>query len=117
MVYRRDCEGDCVNDLFRRKHEVLVVTVLILLCARGVHNLDNRWVVPINMFCATKYLCHMNVELCASINSSCQVHSQVRSLTAVLCSRYGCMALTSASVTATCLHCPTLHVTASNIKC
>ena len=89
-----------------------MIPVSTLLCTRRrrAHDLDNRWVVPFNPYCATKYNCHMSVEICASINSvkyvcKCAPH------TAILCSCSSGIASTSASVTATCLHCPTLHTT------
>ena len=35
----------------------------------GTITVDNRWVVPHNLFLATKYNAHINVEVCTQINS------------------------------------------------
>ena len=29
--------------------------------------IDNRWVVPHNLYLVTKYNCHINVEMCSSV--------------------------------------------------
>ena len=29
---------------------------------------DNRWIVPHNLYLSTKYNCHINVEVCSSVN-------------------------------------------------
>jgi hypothetical protein len=36
---------------------------------RGVFNMDNRWVVPHNLYLCTKFDAHINVEVCGSINA------------------------------------------------
>ena len=30
-------------------------------------NVDNRWIVPHNLYLSTKYYCHINVEVCSSV--------------------------------------------------
>ena len=40
-------------------------------------NLDNRWVVPHNIFLCTKYNAHINVEICTSIQSIKYVYKYV----------------------------------------
>ena len=30
--------------------------------------IDNRWVVPYNLYLVTKYNCHINVEICSSVS-------------------------------------------------
>ena len=39
--------------------------------------LDNRWVVPHNVFLCTKYNAHINVEICTSIHSIKYVYKYV----------------------------------------
>ncbi len=29
--------------------------------------IDNQWVVPHNLYLVSKYICHVNVEICASV--------------------------------------------------
>ena len=29
---------------------------------------DNRWIVPYNLYLVTKYNCHINVEICSSVS-------------------------------------------------
>ena len=36
---------------------------------KGKHRLDNRWVVPYNLFLATKYDSHINVEICSTVKA------------------------------------------------
>ena len=31
--------------------------------------IDNRWVIPHNLYLATKYNCHINVEICSSVQA------------------------------------------------
>ena len=33
------------------------------------HQLDNRWVVPYNPYLLAKFNCHMNVEMCSTIQA------------------------------------------------
>ena len=33
-----------------------------------VFEMDNRWIVPYNMWFSTKYNCHINVEICSSVS-------------------------------------------------
>ena len=33
-------------------------------------NIDNRWVVPHNLYLITKYNCHINVEICSSVTKN-----------------------------------------------
>ena len=35
----------------------------------GAYRADNRWVVPFNKYLLLKYYCHINVEMCASIQT------------------------------------------------
>ena len=32
-------------------------------------DVDNRWVVPHNLYLATKYDCHFNIEICSSVQA------------------------------------------------
>ncbi len=48
--------------IYRRKNNGRTVEV------KGIQ-LDNRWVVPYNPYLATKYDCHINVEICSSITA------------------------------------------------
>jgi hypothetical protein len=38
---------------------------------------DNRWVVPYNPFLLRKYCCHMNVEVCATVQAVKYIHKYV----------------------------------------
>ena len=33
-----------------------------------IFHVDNRWIVPHNLYLSTKYNCHINVEVCSSVN-------------------------------------------------
>ena len=33
----------------------------------SIINVDNRWIVPHNLYLSTKYYCHINVEVCSSV--------------------------------------------------
>ena len=48
--------------IYRRRRNGLTVKV------KGV-NLDNRWVVPHNLYLCKKFDCHINVEICSSIHA------------------------------------------------
>lgn len=48
--------------LYRRRNNGVTAKV-------GVHEVDNRDVVPYNPFLLLKYNCHINVEICSSIRS------------------------------------------------
>jgi hypothetical protein len=41
------------------------------------HIFDNKWVVPYNPYLLTKYNCHMNVEVCASIKAVKYIHKYI----------------------------------------
>lgn len=43
----------------------------------GATTVDNRWVVPYNLFLAAKYKAHINVEICSMINSIKYVYKYV----------------------------------------
>ena len=41
---------------------------------------DNRWIVPYNLYLATKYNCHINVEICSSVSLTVIFLKSLRSL-------------------------------------
>ena len=43
----------------------------------GAYRADNRWVVPFNKYLLLKYYCHINVEMCASIQAIKYVYKYV----------------------------------------
>jgi PIF1-like helicase/Helitron helicase-like domain at N-terminus/Helicase len=44
---------------------------------KGQHELDNSWVVPYNVYLSQKYDCHINVEVCSSIQSVKYMHKYI----------------------------------------
>lgn len=55
-------KGHDAYPVYRRRNNGLTIRV------RG-QQLDNRWVVPYNPFLLAKYNCHINVEICATVQS------------------------------------------------
>jgi hypothetical protein len=51
---------------YRRRQDGVTVTKRV---ANGTIQLDNRWVVPYNPYLLRKYEAHINVELCATVQS------------------------------------------------
>lgn len=56
------CTSDEIQALSRRRDNGRTVV-------KKGHVLDNRWVVPHNLYLAARYNCHINVELCISVSS------------------------------------------------
>jgi hypothetical protein len=52
--------------VYRRRDSNIRVT---RKTAQGTIDLDNRWVVPHNMYLTHKYNCHINVEVCATVTA------------------------------------------------
>jgi hypothetical protein len=57
-VYRRRDDGKHFVTTLRDKDNKTTKTF----------EMDNRWVVPHNLYLSTKYNCHINVEICSSVN-------------------------------------------------
>jgi hypothetical protein len=62
FVHETYCVEDSGYPVYRRRNDGRT-----LLKANGVY-LDNRWVVPHNIYLCTKYNAHINVEICSTLS-------------------------------------------------
>ncbi|GAN11433.1 ATP-dependent helicase RRM3-like [Mucor ambiguus] len=60
--------------VYRRRNDGRTVSKVI---QDHTYHIDNRWIVPHNLYLSTKYDAHINVELCSSIKSIKYVYKYV----------------------------------------
>jgi len=55
-------EDDNGYPVYRRRNDNRTVQI-------GKYSVDNRWIIPHNLYLSTKFDCHINVEICSTIRA------------------------------------------------